>query len=323
MKILFAFAIAVTSLVTAFSPLAAKETDQNVDTRFEKNDDIIVIGEIDRRKRVETFLKATMKPSREDQFARYAKPICPTARGLSADFNAVIEQRMRRVADAASIRVKKEGCKANIALLVVHEPKKMMDELRDNYPGIFGEMSTPARDRIIDGPGPTYAWQDVETRSAGGTKAAGLAGAMVLDSGIKGMSSIGGSTRSVGYGGSNSRYRLSTRLDMNLSVLLIDIKMTEGVELRQIADYALMRLAANVEDKAGKEMPEQSILQLFSDPESGVERTQSVTAWDFLLLKSLYKTKPNRTAARQRNMMSRIFEKEIEKQAKKENAGTN
>ena len=228
-------------------------------------------------------------------------------RGLPDEHNGEMVKRMRRVANAAKIKVKKEECRPNIAVLVVHNPQKMMEELRENYPRIFGLMSLPDRDRLVAGPGPTYAWQDVELRSAGGMSAGVLSAQLQLE----GTHNIpfAGTVAAQGYEGPASRYGKPMRADMNLSVLLIDIEKTRGVDIRQLADYSLVRLVANTSDKA--EMPQDTILTLFSDREQDIEPAQSVTVWDFAMLKSLYKSKADQPSARQRNSMARYFEKEL------------
>ena len=292
-------------LLTATSAQSKQQSETPAAGKFV--DDIVVIGQTERKHIIHSYLKAAIEPSANDQFARFAKPICPMVRGLPDEHNGEMVKRMRRVANAAKIKVKKEDCRPNIAVLVVHNPKKMMEELRDNYPRIFGLISLPDKDRLVAGPGPTYAWHDVELRSAGGMHAGVLSAQLQLE-GTK-NTPFSGTTTAKGYEGPASRYRKPMRADMNLSVLLIDIEKTQGIDIRQLADYSLMRLVANTSDKTY--MPQDTILTLFADRKDDIEPAQSVTVWDFAMLKSLYKSKADQPSARQRNSMTRYFEKEL------------
>ena len=311
MKILLSSlaAIALAAPVSVVSAHVDPTSDQ------EDINEILVIGDKARKKRIHTFIRNVIEPSRADQYARYAKRICPVAMGLPDEHNRVIEYRMRQVADAAGIKTRKPGCDANLAVVVVQEPRDILRELRTKHPQIFGEISLPDRRRLISQPGPVYAWHDVETRGGMGARAQSLSGAMVLESSVTGMTSIGGSTEGQAYRSGNSRYTRSTRQDLNLSVVVIESSALKGLDLRQVADYALMRLTGDTGDQNIDDLPERSILTLFAPRAEGEEPPLSVTAWDLAFLKSLYKSKRNVSAAQQRSSMATIFEKEIMKAA--------
>ena len=304
---IFLLGIVQSSDATAFGSDEAKAEKNQPRSKSE----ILVIGPKKRRQRAENFIKANVAPVANDQFARYVRPICPRVLGLSGESNLAVQSRMLKVAEAAEIRTKSGKCKANMTVLFVHNPKQVLQNIRKKNHTWFEEMSVPDRERLAEKDGPTYAWHDLETRSWLGNRAGSLSSSLVVHSSVPGMDPPPESTAAYGFGASNSRYTKSLRQDLNMTVLLIDIKNTENLELVQLADYALMRLAANTSDRKAGESPEETILTLFSDREKGLASPRSVTQWDFTLLKALYKTRPYLPAARQRNEMSGVFEKEL------------
>ena len=304
----------------------ASATIEQPETAAEDITEILVIGEKARKKRIQTFIKSAIRPTRGDQYARYHKRVCPVAMGLPEEHNRVIEQRMLQVADAAGIKTGKPGCRTNMGIVIVHEAVDFMSEIRSSHPTIFNGISIIGRDRIMAGSGPAYAWNIVETRGGDGSSEGNSSGQFSNQVGTSTQSGGGGPialhtsapTNFRSYRSPNSRLVKAVRQELNMSVVLIEKSALEGVDLRQVADYGLLRLLTDTRDIATDQVSERSILTLFSDRKNSVEPPLSITAWDFAFLKALYKTPSNRTAAQQRSAMARKFDKELVKMAQDE-----
>lgn len=286
----------------------------------EANDDseILVIGETQRKNRVSNFIKTIVKPSREGQYASFQGRICPVAMGLPDEHVNVIEARMIEVAKAANIKTGKPGCAANMAVVIVHDTKDFFAELRKKSPEILSGISIPERNLLMNAPGPAYAWQTITARGANGSSDSGAGTALVGGKDIttgdlsSGLRSGNGSRTSRG---SNSRINRSVRFDINLAVVLIEKSALENVTLRQVGDYSLMRLLGHTQDVKFEDINERTVLSLFTDRADDMNPPESVTAWDMAFMKSMYKAKGAKSAARQRNAMAKVFDKELVKWA--------
>jgi len=163
--------------------------------------------------------------------------------------------------------------------------------------------------------GPAFAWQAVTTQTGDGGGPTGASTAMSVGSSLTGMTAINNGTRGDTYKATGSRYYKATRLDIRLAVVLIDKKALEGVTLRQLADYSLLRMIGHTDDIKANNVSERSILSLFTDRDEQQEPPETVTAWDVAFMKSLYKSKGNVSSASQRTIMSKKFDRELVKLA--------
>jgi len=301
------------AIATMLLLVAPANAHQNVEQTVSDDNEILVIGERDRKVRINGFIKSVLKPVRNDQYASFRGKICPVAVGLPDEHVEVIETRIRDVAKYSGIKVGGSKCDANMAVVIVNDPKDFFKELRENQPAILEGISIAERNRIMRQPGPAYAWQTIATRSGNGGGAKSASAAMAMESSIKGMTPIANTTRGVSYDASNSRYYKSMRFDIRLGVVLIDKNALEGVTLRQIADYSLMRLIGHTSDVNANNVSERSILSLFTDRAEDFQPPESVTAWDVAFLNSLYKSKGNVSASSQRSIMTNRFDRQLVK----------
>ncbi|GAB5481077.1 MAG: hypothetical protein Pars92KO_08340 [Parasphingorhabdus sp.] len=267
------------------------EADQNT---------IVVIGELERKKRINAFIRSAIKISNDEQYARYNVPVCPISLGLKADRNSFIETRIRAVAKAAGAKVAEPECDPNVIVVTTSGSQDFIAYLRKKHSKVFGAMHIPARNRLMKGPGPAYAWNIVRTTSTGG--GAPVSGTFDDEEG-DGQS----------FSGSGSRIRQATQQNIDVAILLIEDTALLEINPRQLADYAVMRLLGNAGQPKNQTASESSILSLFSDRPEELEAPQSVTAWDLALLKALYQAPNDLNAQQMRNNMKRIFEKELVK----------
>jgi len=320
--------VAVINMSLAIPVKASLQTNTPA---LNNDSEILVLGDKQRKSRVSDFIKTIIKPSKGDQYASFQGKICPVALGLPEDHGRVVEQRMLAVAAAANIKAGKADCQANMAVVVVNDPQDFFAELRREYPQILDGIAIAERNRLINGPGPAYAWQAVAMRGANGYNGADTGAIMGLGGAEQRGNAIGTTfttstsankgARSRSVSGANSRLKRSVRFDINLAVMLVHKHALEGVTLRQLGDYSLMRLLGHTQDVQFEDIHERSILSLFTDRADDFDPPESVTAWDMAFMKSLYKTRGAKSAARQRSAMAPKFEKELVKWA--EQAATN
>ena len=84
------------------------------------------------------------------------------------------------------------------------------------------------------------------------------------------------------------------RNDLGRVIIILDVTKIDGLDLRQIADYAAMVAFSQVDPDADTQDYD-SILSLFGRPQT----TPHLTEWDMTYLKALYKAELNQSAANQ------------------------
>ncbi|MBB4797915.1 hypothetical protein HNP32_001639 [Brevundimonas bullata] len=92
----------------------------------------------------------------------------------------------------------------------------------------------------------------------------------------------------------SGRLRTTIRNDLGRVIIILDVTKIDGLDLRQIADYAAMVAFSQVDPDADTQDYD-SILSLFGRPQT----TPHLTEWDMTYLKALYKAELNQSAANQ------------------------
>ena len=262
---------------------------------------IVVTG--DRRDPVSAFVEdVTVETG--DQIAKFATPICPVSLGLPPGHREVIEARMRQIAQYLGLGAGAAGCRPNVVVIVAAEGGDFVRQLRRERPDIFAALELRELRSIMRLTGPVRTWQVVEPHGADGRPMRR----------ISFIESPGGPPRPVsgGYeltGVTASLTSRSTRQDLSLSFIVVDLAAIEGLSLLQIADYAAMRALARTE---GAGLPaRRSILTLFGDRAAGAEPVGELTNWDEAYLRALYRTSNVVTAHQQRSSMSQAMRREL------------
>ncbi len=88
------------------------------------------------------------------------------------------------------------------------------------------------------------------------------------------------------------RLRTTIRNDLGRVIIIVDMSKADGLDLRQIADYAAMVAFAQVDPDADTQDYD-SILSLFRRPQT----TPNLTEWDMGYLKALYSAELNQSLA--------------------------
>lgn len=213
-------------------------------------------------KRAQHYIRQVLDTS-EGQLARFIEPVCPAVLGLPARFKDSIEDRIRIVAGAASVRVAKDKCQPNLMIVFADNADTLIQTMRKQRNAAFANLDDGAlRDAFQSGP--IHAWRLVATRDEVGNYSTGNDDPdypPVLE----------GDTQAVTIN----------------AVVVMDRKVALGKSVRQLADYVVMRTLVGAKPPAKGSIAAASILSLF-DPNVAPPPTE-ITDMDIGLLAGLYK----------------------------------
>lgn len=201
---------------------------------------------------------------------RFEKPVCPAAVGLPRRLGAGVVARMRESIAEAGVELEREGCGANLTLIVADDGAALIDSLAQKSPLLFTSLTAQDIRNLTAAPGPVRAWQATEPKRADGAP-------VVRNSG-------GGSDTYFVQGAKMSRLSSPIRMDVSLGFVVIDTAAIDGLEVRQIADFAVMRGLAPTRHPTTESVGYRSILDLFSD----TGRPDGLTEFDRIYLHALY-----------------------------------
>lgn len=267
-----------------------------------EGDDIVVEGTVTRQKQLNNFVKELTPAPGGGQLGRFLAPVCPRVLGLPKGENAMVEARMRKVAAASGAPVAPQPCVTNIYVLIGGDKRETIEGLRKQFPKLVAGVPRSVLNRLAEAEGPVAAWQIVGTVGADGMP----------------LSWVRTSTESEPVQMSNtigwaSRLGRVTRPQFVGSILVLEAKAIDGVDTRQLADYAVMRTLAPTDTTHRTALPARSIIQLFDPGATPETAPMTVTHWDFAFLKALYSSSNDVTAWQQRGDIGRKMAKELAK----------
>jgi hypothetical protein len=262
----------------------------------EAGPEIVVTGNRDMEGQLRDFVGALTQTGPGRQLARFETAICPAAVGVSPGQKEAIAGRLRQIAEAAGLAVRKGSCTPNVLLVVTADKAGFLDALWKSYPEYFGDMSASDVRRLGRTPGPAAAWHvDGPPLSADGVKLAdGGDGAYVNRTGRV-----------------SSRITAGVRPQFAAAAVVVEARALEGLTTTQIADYAAMRAFARG-DPSRLPGSAPTILKVLEAP-MGAEVPITLTSWDLAFLRSLYSGTPNTTAAAQRTSIRKGVEGRLRK----------
>ena len=232
----------------------------------------------------------------DGQLTRFHDPVCPLSEGLPADYNRVIEARVRSLARAAGIAIARRGCRPNLVVLVAEDPVEAVDLLRRRRPDIFVGLDPTDIRRVLAADGPVRSWRSSEARR--------IEGAPIAET----RDSVIRQEVHLVHGIPASLLRERSRRDLRLSVVLFDLASIDGLSLMQIADHAAMRALAAT--RPASVAAGRSILGLF-EPQAGA-RLPAATPWDLAYLRALYRSDGALRASAQRVVIGRLIERDLQ-----------
>ncbi|MCT8000470.1 hypothetical protein NZL82_01105 [Sphingomonas sanguinis] len=243
----------------------------------------------ERRQTLRWFGAISGYPPSDEPLARMTEPLCVAASGLSAKAGAPIADRILGHAERLGIRLGGEKCSPNVLLLIVENGASQVAWLADHRPSAFGNMSAHDVGELVRDKGPVHSWSLTAITSRDGDPLVQIGG---------GLPTLRIPTA--------SRISLSTKSHIAAAILLIDRAAVEGKTINQIADYATMRLLAEVRPRKAEGVS--TILSLF-DPDGGAP--EALTPFDWGYLRGLYSGQGDRAPAFQYAAMARFVEQDL------------
>ncbi len=288
-------------------PVSAGQVESD-ETQINKST-IRVIGreitEAELRKQANDFVRSTGVANGSDPVARWLEPVCPRVVGIKPEYAAIVESRMREIADLSGIKTGRLDCKANIVVSFTTDAAAVMRNISIKSPSRLAELPPHERSTLLNGNAPIRWWYNVRSQGADGMAVANsdslLAGGEPTDgrsfsTATGGESAIGNGTQTVQAYRSTLIGTLAVRALFRANVV-IDVNLAEGVPLDAVATYAAMVAFAET-SLPTRPMPN-SILGLFDQG----DRVTDPTDWDIALLRTLYSMPHDRAGWKQRRLL--------------------
>lgn len=195
------------------------------------------------------------------QLARFLEPVCPQILGVPASKAEAIEDRIRRDAEAAKVRLGEGGCKPNLVVVIAADADGFIAAMRKRHGSFFDDLQdVDLRDAFRKGP--VHAWRLIEERDEDGAPKTALTDSH-----------------------SSSVFSQPTQAATVNAVVVLDRRIVLDKTIAQIADYVAMRTLAGAHPPENGNAVD-TILTLF-DPEVAPP-PRELTAMDGKLLAGLY-----------------------------------
>lgn len=264
------------ALMLAVSGSAAAMQAPPVEAPSAEPDGIVITGKlIPEPAAVTRFVRNVATPV-AGQLAVFRQPVCPNVLGFAPEDAAKVLDRMRVVARSAGVPFASGSCHPNLTLIVAADGRAFMHEVERTRGRTLQALSGDERQRLIDGPGPAWAWRTIGVRTAEGKPNQVNDPSLIMGGGSMGGTMTGMQTRGA------SIMKLQVRQDVGDAYVVIDERYLGGKSAIQIADYMMMRAVAGAQPSPGQSS---SILSLF---DAGAEPPQSLSYLDLAFLTTVY-----------------------------------
>jgi hypothetical protein len=256
-----------------------------------RSDQIVVTGERVHEEQAREFV-ANLMPTLGRPMPRQFDDVCPFVTGLIPAQNQAVTQRLRRVAAAAGVNVGGAGCVPNTFLIVTRDKSAFIHAMSVRMPGSFN-MGGIAIRRLANSPGPAAAWQLTGPINRDGRP-------LHMENGIP----VNRTTDPV------SRIRANGGRGFDASALVVESGALPGLTSTQLADYAAMRLLADLDPARLPASSPPTILKVLEAPMDS-EVPITLTQWDLGLLRGLYASSLGLNGSGQRSEILREVAREV------------
>lgn len=264
-------------LATIFAGLSAPPS--RAEDQPSLPDAIVVTGERERQAEVAADQAALITlPSRVDMpLARHYAPICIQMFGIDLAYGELLAQRVRDNAKKVGLPVGRSGCSANVWIGFARDSQNELVRLKREDPALFARFKSFEADRVFGGSGAAQLLHVNEVRGVDGRPIAInqiMMNGVLVDVKVNSQYQAG-------------RLRTTIRTDIDGTLLIFDRQRADGRTVRQLADYATMRILAPLQDFATVEAPATStVLHLFA---RGSDGPDGMTNFDWAYLSAYYK----------------------------------
>lgn len=230
---------------------------------------------------------------------RYLDPVCVQVNGLGPNGNAQVLEHMRKAISSLSINLAPSGCLANAIVVISTEPVAQLERIHAENPDLLPQKQLRKKSREFSAGAHAVVWHNRHIRGANGED-------LPLNGTIAGFIRHFSINAVINNNGRASFTRAGYAVTANAGVAAYDARKLVGVELKQLAHHAVMRLLAPgfaLEIAPGS--PE-SIL-------SGIERgigPPALTRFDRSVLTGLYNLKPDALGVTLARSAGRAYESE-------------
>lgn len=219
------------------------------------------------------------------QLARFLEPVCPQVLGVPGSKAEAIEDRLRRDAEAARVRLGAAACQPNLVVVIAADADGFIATMRKRHGSFFDDLQdVDLRDAFRKGP--VHAWRLIEERDEDGAPKTALSDSH-----------------------SSSVFSQPTQAATVNAVVVLDKKIVLDKTIAQIADYVAMRTLAGAHPPENGNAVD-TILALFDSEVA--ERPRELTAMDAKLLAGLYAIEGTGYATGQAGQIARAMAKPAE-----------
>ncbi len=227
------------------------------------------------RERVVSFVRAVTQLSPGGQVSQRHPKLCPLVVGADAAANGYVRARLRQVAGELGLSFENRACAPNILVVFSREPETMLRQARERGKIRYDGLSPLKIDRFKEDP-KAVRWLTWTTEIP-------VFGDMPGDAGGIVMSAPG------------SRIVQPVMSRLNHSLIVVDARQADGMEIAALADYVTMVALADIRPNAAP-VDATSILNLFV---GGPEATRRLSSFDLAYLRAVYRLKTGRMVADQ------------------------
>ncbi|KPL69583.1 hypothetical protein SZ64_16690 [Erythrobacter sp. SG61-1L] len=280
-------AVLAGSAIASFGAASAQAQDFTIDDLIGLEDtpenEIVVAHKLDPepeqedvRQQVRSITSTSTGSVYNEPLARFQARMCPGVMGLPLEVAERIVDRLRYNAERLGLTMAEGGsCRPNFILGFVGSGKADIEKMNRQKGSLLSQIKPDERRELLKETGPVRAI------------------AVTMQRTRDGMPILGdqkyGLTPTINTQSANSLFLLPTRVDIEMSVVLIDVLTIDGMTVNQLADYATMRGLAKTRPVSG-EAAYGTILNLF-DPDAS--HPLELTNFDLAYLEALYSRPAN------------------------------
>ena len=236
---------------------------------------------------------------RHQPVARFADPACPGVTGLKLAKAQTVVARFRLVAEELNIPLADEKtCQPNIIIGFSKDPASDLKAYNLRTLKLSRNLSLAERRELTDTDQPVKVFSVVEDRMRNAQTSPRRQNLAEVPIGLQ--------------EGGQSLISNGIRRDIASVIVLCDTDAVGGTSLRQIADYAVMRVFARTRDVSGADAPD-TILSLF-DKDPDVIPPSGLTDFDRAFLLAIYQGSPYGDGQHNVQRVAQVLKKQLKRE---------